>query len=80
MRYVFIGLLSAMLWRDAFRVRPLDGRAGPPLILKRGDTALVGTWLHGLPPGYGLKAVQARGVTVLRIERIRPADCLARSR
>jgi hypothetical protein len=79
MRYVFIGLLSAMLWRDAFRVRPLDGRAGSPLILTRGDTAPICTWLHELPPGCGLKVVQARGVTVLRIERIRPADCLARS-
>jgi hypothetical protein len=73
MRYVFIGLLSAMLWRDAFRVGPLDGRAGPPLILKRGDTAPICTWLHGWPPGCGLKVVQARGVTVLRIGENNPA-------
>jgi hypothetical protein len=25
--------------------------------LKRGDNALVGTWLHGWPPGCGLKVV-----------------------
>ena len=57
---------SWMVWQD--------------LRMKREDAAIGWYWTPWMTSWLWLKGVRARGVTVLRIVEIRPADHLARSR
>jgi len=50
------------------------------LRMKREDAAIDWYWTPWMTSWLWLKVVRARGVTVLRIVEIRPADHLARSR